>query len=176
MYEPTPELRQALAAAAQQFGVSVDAARAVLDALKAGGGRMAQFNHPDLGGMGQWSQGGMTQVGDMLNQALKERVGALCTTLAGQLQGLADGPLAAPTPAAPAQARDAQAAPAPSAPAPAWDAGQSSQTDLAGEAKPGPPALDDPLALIERLAGLRQKGILSEDEFALKKTELLGRL
>ncbi len=171
MYEPTPELRQALAAAAQQFGVSVDAARSVLEALAAGGGRMAQFNHPDLGGMGQWSQGGMTQVGDMFNQALKERVSALCATLAGQLQGLADGPLAASAPATPAQA-----AAAPSAPAPAWDAGQSSQPDLAGEAKPGRPAMDDPLAIIERLAGLRQKGILTEDEFALKKTELLGRL
>lgn len=176
MHEPTPELRQALAAAAQRFGVSVDAARAVLEALAAGGGRMAQFNHPDLGGMGQWSQGGMTQVGDMFNQVLKERVGALCATLAGQLQGLADGPLAASTPVAPAPARSAQAAPAPSAPAPAWDAGQSGQPDPAGEAGAGHPAADDPLALIERLAGLRQKGILTEDEFASKKTELLGRL
>lgn len=157
MYEPTPELRQSLAAAAQQFGVSLEAARAVFDALAAGGGRMAQFNHPDLGGMGQWSQGS-TQVGDMFNQKLKERVGALCSTLAGQLQGLADGPLAAPIPA------------------PAGDAGRPSHPDPAGEAAPGSPAADDPLAMIERLADLRQKGILTEDEFAAKKAELLGRL
>ena len=117
---------------------------------------MAQFNHPDLGGMGQWSQGGMTQVGDMFNQTLKERVGALCSTLAGQLQGLADGPLAMP--------------------AKAGDAGRPVQPDPTEEAKPASPADDDPLALIERLAGLRQKGILTEDEFAAKKAELLSRL
>ena len=166
MYEPTPELRQALATAAQQFGVSLDAARAVFDALAAGGGRMAQFNHPDLGGMGQWSQGGMTQVGDMFNQTLKERVGALCSTLAGQLQGLADGPLATPAEAGDTKAGDAKAG----------DASRPVQPDPAGEAKPGSPAADDPLALIERLAGLRQKGILTEDEFAAKKAELLSRL
>jgi hypothetical protein len=30
--------------------------------------------------------------------------------------------------------------------------------------------------MIERLAELRQKGILTEEEFAAKKTELLSRL
>ena len=151
MYEPTPELRQALAAAAQQFGVSLEAVRTVFDALAAGGGRMAQFNHPDLGGMGQWSQSGMTQVGDMFNQKLKERVGALCSTLAGQLQGLAEGPLAA-------------------------QAGDAAEPGPVGEAEPGRPAAGDPVALIERLAGLRQKGVLTEDEFTAKKAELLARL
>jgi hypothetical protein len=34
----------------------------------------------------------------------------------------------------------------------------------------------DIFAMIERLSELRQKGILTEDEFAAKKTELLGRL
>lgn len=34
----------------------------------------------------------------------------------------------------------------------------------------------DILATIEKLAGLRDKGILSEEEFAAKKTELLGRI
>ena len=33
-----------------------------------------------------------------------------------------------------------------------------------------------PFALIERLADLRTKGILSDEEFAAKKTELLSRL
>ena len=33
--------------------------------------------------MGQWSQGGMIMVGDMFNNALKARVDALCTELAG---------------------------------------------------------------------------------------------
>ncbi len=52
------------------------------DALRRGGGRQAQFSHPDLGGMGQWSAGGMTQVGDMFNTALKDKVNALCAALA----------------------------------------------------------------------------------------------
>jgi hypothetical protein len=43
---------------------------------------MAQFNHPELGGMGQWSAGGMLMIGDMFNHALKARVDALCRDLA----------------------------------------------------------------------------------------------
>ena len=35
---------------------------------------------------------------------------------------------------------------------------------------------DDIFAKLERLAGLRDKGILSEEEFAAKKAELLSRL
>jgi putative oligomerization/nucleic acid binding protein len=41
-----------------------------------------------------------------------------------------------------------------------------------GGAGPG----GDPLALIERLAELHAKGILTAEEFAAKKAELLGRL
>ncbi len=65
---------------ARRHGVSVDAVRVLQDALHRGGGRQAQFSHPDLGGMGQWS-GGMTQVGDMFNTALKAKVNALCQEL-----------------------------------------------------------------------------------------------
>jgi hypothetical protein len=43
--------------------MSTDAVRAILEA--ASGGGMAQFNYPDLGGMGQWSSGGMLMIGDM---------------------------------------------------------------------------------------------------------------
>ena len=41
-----------------------------------------------------------------------------------------------------------------------------------------PPAPDNgnPLAMIEQLAALRQKGILTDEEFAAKKAELLSRL
>jgi hypothetical protein len=52
------------------------------EALRRGGGGMAQFNHPDFGGMGQWSAGGMTMIGDMGNNDLKARVAALCKDLA----------------------------------------------------------------------------------------------
>ncbi|HEX2525197.1 MAG TPA: SHOCT domain-containing protein [Geminicoccus sp.] len=47
---------------------------------------MAQFNHPELGGMGQWSQGGMVMVGDMFNHGLKQRVDAVCAELAQQIR------------------------------------------------------------------------------------------
>ncbi len=43
---------------------------------------MAQFSIPELGGSGQWMQGGMTMVGDMFDNALKARVDALCGELA----------------------------------------------------------------------------------------------
>ena len=64
---------------ARRHGVSVEAVQVLQDALRRGGGRQAQFSHRDLGGMGQWSAGGMTQVGDMFNTALKDRVNALCS-------------------------------------------------------------------------------------------------
>jgi hypothetical protein len=70
---------------AQRYGVSADAVITLLHSLVAGGGTMAQFSHPELGGMGQWSRGGMTMVGDMFNNALKAKVDALCTDLAGLL-------------------------------------------------------------------------------------------
>jgi len=81
----TAETRQALAGIASRHGVSLDAAEHVLMALAARQGTQAQFNHPDLGGMGQWAQGGMTMVGDMFNTALKSKVDALCSELAQML-------------------------------------------------------------------------------------------
>lgn len=54
----------------------------LFDAMVAGGGSQAQFDHPDLGGMGQWSRGGMLMVGDMFNNGLKAKIGALAQDLA----------------------------------------------------------------------------------------------
>ena len=59
---------------AQRYGVSVDATLALLFAVSAGGGTMAQFYHSELGGGGQWMQGGMTMVGDMFNGRLQYAV------------------------------------------------------------------------------------------------------
>lgn len=78
--------RQLVESLASRHGVSSDAVTQLLMAVAAGGGRQAQFNHPDLGGMGQWSQGGMIMVGDMFNQGLKLRVDTLCNELAAALQ------------------------------------------------------------------------------------------
>ena len=83
----TPEGRRIAEAVAERHGVSTDAVMVLLHALVAGGGTAAQFNHPDLGGMGQWSQGGMIMVGDMFNHGLKARVDALCNELAGLVRG-----------------------------------------------------------------------------------------
>ena len=58
---------------------------AMLESLIAGGGTMAQFNHPEFGGMGQWTRGGMTMVGDMFNNALKAKVDGLCSELSDLL-------------------------------------------------------------------------------------------
>ena len=67
---------------ARRYGVSLAAVNAVMASLHASRGTAAQFNHPDLGGHGQWMPG-MTQVGDMFNTALRSRVDALCSELAG---------------------------------------------------------------------------------------------
>jgi hypothetical protein len=71
-----------IAEIARRHGFSADAARVVAEALRRGGGSMAQFSHPELGGMGQWVVGGMLMIGDMFNNALKARVDALCRDLA----------------------------------------------------------------------------------------------
>ncbi|GAA0811630.1 PH domain-containing protein [Spirilliplanes yamanashiensis] len=41
---------------------------------------------------------------------------------------------------------------------------------------PAPAPADDPVARIERLAGLRDKGLISDADYEQKKAELLGRL
>jgi hypothetical protein len=64
-----------------RHSVSPDAVRTILRALRSGGGTMAQFSHPDFGGMSQWSPG-MTMVGDMFNNSLKAKLDAVCTELA----------------------------------------------------------------------------------------------
>ncbi|MFC7737476.1 SHOCT domain-containing protein [Roseomonas sp. GCM10028921] len=284
MREPSPETRGKLEEIARRHGVSAEAAMTLLRALAAGGGGMAQFSHPELGGMGQWSRGGMVMVGDMFNQGLKARVDALCTELAGlvgevapapasgafqsQYQGTPGGawghaagswwPGELGSPAAsgaqnglryawfPASRRlaveregrvrlydtgrhsiggvsqqqgavaglsfstesgsitldDLRAVDAPggaepqalSAGPPAAGPSVAPQASVSphpmagqGPAVPGPPqasgtpapvagAGGDPLGTIERLADLRARGILTEEEFTAKKAELLARL
>ena len=66
---------------AQRYGVSTDAVITLLMALRAGHGTMAQFQHPELGGPGQWMHGGMTMVSDLFNHVLKAQVDGICTEL-----------------------------------------------------------------------------------------------
>ncbi len=73
--------QQAVNAIAQRHGYSPDAVLHMLDAVLRGQGSMAQFNHGEFAGAGQWMRGGMTMVSDLFNHQLKGRVDALCSEL-----------------------------------------------------------------------------------------------
>jgi hypothetical protein len=81
----TPSAYNAVQNLAQRYGVSVDAVMTLLSAVSVGGGTMAQFYHPGLGGGGQWMRGGMTMVGDMFNHGLQATVAGLCSELSNLL-------------------------------------------------------------------------------------------
>ncbi|MGF1613942.1 MAG: SHOCT domain-containing protein [Gammaproteobacteria bacterium] len=87
MPQLTAEGQGLVEALAQRYGVSTGAVVVLLQALIQSGGRMAQFDHPELGGSGQWMRGGMTMVGDMFNNTLKARVDGLCSELCDRLGG-----------------------------------------------------------------------------------------
>lgn len=78
----TPQAQLLMQDLAQRYGVSQDAVSSLMQALIAGNSTMAQFNHPELGGSGQWMQGGMTMLSDMFNYGLQSRVNGLCAELA----------------------------------------------------------------------------------------------
>ena len=249
---------------AHRYGVSVDAVKTLLFAVNAGGGSMAQFYHPELGGGGQWMRGGMTMVGDMFNNGLQATVAGLCSELSSLLnsqQVLQANPASAHgmsgfgnnwwpaelgSPSSSGGQNDSRYAYFPQTQRLAIDRGgrvtvyntldhqiggvQQQQGGTSGslsfssqfgtftvdslpvadqpnshnpEPTPfqnqpqqwqppppnpnygqpqqsfgstGPQTHDEILATLERLSGLHQKGILSEDEFLRKKAELLSRL
>ncbi len=68
-----------------RYHLSHDAVIHMIIAVNNGGGTMAQFNSPELGGSGQWMQGGMTMVGDMFNHGLKMTVDNLCSEISNSL-------------------------------------------------------------------------------------------
>ena len=68
-----------------KYNLSSDAIIHMIAAVNNGGGTMAQFNSPELGGSGQWMQGGMTMVGDMFNNGLKNTVDNLCSEISNAL-------------------------------------------------------------------------------------------
>ncbi|HEY2589813.1 MAG TPA: hypothetical protein VGI81_28980 [Tepidisphaeraceae bacterium] len=65
----------------QTHGFSEGAVAAAREALRAGRGRAAQFDHPELGGRGQWMPG-MVMIGQMFDTQLRSRVNALFESLA----------------------------------------------------------------------------------------------
>ncbi|GAA4394564.1 SHOCT domain-containing protein [Tsukamurella soli] len=267
----SPEAQNTITDIAERHGLSRDAVTAMLLALRAGGGTMAQFSIPELGGSGQWMRGGMTMVGgNMFDNALKARVDSLCAELSQLLATTTvfDSPTASAqagastswwpadlgVPSASGGQNDARYAVFPgtrrlairidgttkvfdtgehriggvqqqqgggygevrftsqlgtfavsslpelgaqqvsetpaAAPAPKHRSTPGTAPQVAPEptgpvpraseptpATPGTP--DDPsviVATIESLAELHRRGILTDDEFAAKKAELLGRL
>lgn len=236
----TPEAEKAVADIARRHGLSPDSVLAMLVAVQAGGGTMAQFSIPELGGSGQWMRGGMTMVGDMFDHALKARVDALCNELAQLLATttvFAAFPAGAGTwwpaelgvPSSSGGQNDARYAVFPSTRRLAiqfngvtrvFDTGDhqiggvqqqqgsgpgtlsftsqfgtfdvSSLRELGPAQSSGPPPAQAPaaappraggqgdsatiIAAIESLADLHQRGILTDQEFAAKKADLLDRL
>lgn len=70
---------------ARQYGFSPDAVTHMMQAMWRGRGAMAQFDHPEFAGSGQWMRGGMLMISDMFNNSLKARVDGLCQAIAAQL-------------------------------------------------------------------------------------------
>ena len=81
MKQLTPEGQQIINNIAQRYNFSPDAVFSMLQSVIDGNGSMAQFNHPEFGGSGQWMRGGMIMLGDMFNNGLKNSVGGLCQEL-----------------------------------------------------------------------------------------------
>jgi hypothetical protein len=70
-----------VARVALRHSVSPEAVRTILRALRSARGTMAQFGHPEFGGMSRWSPG-MTMVGDTFNNGRRSKLDAVCTELA----------------------------------------------------------------------------------------------
>ena len=85
MQRLTPQGQQIVNELSQRYGFSPDAVTHMMFAVLNGNGTMAQFNHPEFAGSGQWMKGGMMMLGDMFNNVLKGRVDALCLDISGIL-------------------------------------------------------------------------------------------
>jgi hypothetical protein len=85
MQQLTPAGQRLVADLAQRHRFSPDAVTHMLFAVLHGNGSMAQFDHPEFAGSGQWMQGGMLMLGNMFDHGLKARVDALCNELSNIL-------------------------------------------------------------------------------------------
>jgi Short C-terminal domain len=90
MRQLSPQGQQTLNDIAQRHGFSFDATLSMLESVINGNGGMAQFNHPEFSGSGQWMRGGMTMVSDMFNNYLKGRVDNLCSELSNLIANQPD--------------------------------------------------------------------------------------
>lgn len=85
MIKLTPDGQALVEQLAQRYHLSSEAVSTLLEAIRNGNGTMAQFNHPELGGFGQWMLNGMIMIGDMFNQNLKSTVENLGNDLSSAL-------------------------------------------------------------------------------------------
>jgi hypothetical protein len=85
MQQLTQEGQNLVSNLSNRYNLSHDAIIHMIVAVNNGGGTMAQFNSPELGGSGQWMRGGMTMVGDMFNHGLKATVDNLCSEISNAL-------------------------------------------------------------------------------------------
>ena len=92
MPQLSSEGQQFVHSLAGRHGISPDAATHMLIAVSNGNGSMAQFNHPEFGGCGQWMQGGMTMVSDLFNNQLKYQVESVCNDIANELASRQQAP------------------------------------------------------------------------------------
>ncbi|MGZ4971062.1 MAG: SHOCT domain-containing protein [Methylobacter sp.] len=90
MKQLTPEGQQIINNIAQRYHFSPDAVFSMLQSVINGNGSMAQFNHPEFGGSGQWMKGGMIMLGDMFNNGLKNSVSGLCQELSNLIANQPD--------------------------------------------------------------------------------------
>jgi hypothetical protein len=81
MQQLSPAGQQIIDDIAKRYGYSTDAVLSMLQSVINGNGSMAQFNHPEFSGSGQWMRGGMTMVSDMFNNNLKGSINNLCSEL-----------------------------------------------------------------------------------------------
>lgn len=81
---------ETVARLAQEQELSKGGVEAALAALRRGGGAMAQFSHPDFGGMAQWTPG-MSMVGEMFNDRLRAKLDAVCSGLTDALRSAPRG-------------------------------------------------------------------------------------
>lgn len=89
----SPAGQQLVQTLAQRHAVSPEAVTHMLIAVHNGNGTMAQFNHREFGGAGQWMRGGMTMVSDLFNHQLKSRVDNLCSDISNELASHQTSPL-----------------------------------------------------------------------------------
>ena len=94
MQKLTPQGQNLVNDLANRYNLSTDTVIYMIGAVNNGGGTMAQFNSPQLGGSGQWMRGGMTMVGDMFNNGLKNTVNNLCSDISNALSNTQIFPIA----------------------------------------------------------------------------------